>query len=64
MPAGTNCIFTFDVVTDAIGTYLNTVYPHNSNNDQSIPFEGENSGSLIVKVKTVITNRRITFRVN
>ena len=62
--AGSNCTFTFDVVTDDIGTYLNTVYPEDTTNDQSIPFGGESSGSLTVKVKTIITNRKVTYRIN
>lgn len=62
--AGSSCSFTFDVVTTDIGSYLNTVYPTDTTNDQNIPFEGESSGTLTVKVKTVITNRKITYRVN
>lgn len=62
--AGSTCTFTFDVVTEDIGVFLNTVYPNDTTNDQGIPFEGESSGTLTVKVKTVLTNRRITYRVN
>lgn len=64
IPAGNTCTFTFDIVTSDIGTYLNTLSPLDITNDQNIPLEGESSGSLTVKVKTVITNRRITYRVN
>lgn len=64
IPAGNTCTFTFDIVTSDIGTYLNTLSPSDITNDQNIPLEGESSGSLTVKVKTVITNRRITYRVN
>ena len=64
IPAGNICTFTFDIVTSDIGTYLNTLSPLDITNDQNIPLEGESSGSLTVKVKTVITNRRITYRVN
>ncbi|MFH6604823.1 Calx-beta domain-containing protein [Maribacter algicola] len=64
VPAGSSCTFTFDVETLNIGSYLNTVYPTDTANDQGIPFEGESSGTLIVKVGSVITNRRITYRVN
>lgn len=62
--AGSSCSFIFDVVTTDIGSYLNTVYPSDTTNNQNIPFEGESSGELIVKVRNVITNRRITYRVN
>ena len=64
IPAGNICTFTFDIVTSDIGTYLNTLSPLDITNNQNIPLEGESSGSLTVKVKTVITNRRITYRVN
>lgn len=62
--SGTIATFTFDVVTDSIGIYENVVYPYDTTNDQNIPFEGESSGTLTVKVRSVITNRRITYRVN
>ncbi len=62
--AGTSCSFTFDVVTSDLGVYENIVYPDDTSNDQDIPFSGESSGTLTVKVRTVITNRRITYRVN
>jgi hypothetical protein len=61
--AGTSCSFSFDVVTYGIGVFENIVYPYDTSNDQNIPFEGESSGTLTVKVRTVITNRRITYRV-
>lgn len=61
--AGTSCSFTFDVVTSNIGVYENIVYPDDTTNNQDIPFSGESSGTLTVKVRTVITNRRITHRV-
>lgn len=63
VPAGSSCTFTFDVETAAIGSYTNTVYPTDTSNSQGIPFESESSGTLIVKVRSVITNRRITYRV-
>ena len=62
--AGTSCSFSFDVTTLSIGDYENIVYPGDTTNDQDIPFEGESSGLLTVKVRTVITNRKITYRVN
>ncbi|MGI9546605.1 MAG: Calx-beta domain-containing protein [Flavobacteriaceae bacterium] len=62
--AGTTCTFTFDVVTSDIGSYLNILNPEDATNDQNIPLSGISTGSLEVKVKTVITNKRITYRVN
>lgn len=63
IPAGSSCSFTFNVATTGIGTYTNTIYPNDTTNDQGIPFEGESSGQLVVKVRDVITNRKITYRV-
>lgn len=63
LPAGNTCTFTFDVITEDFGTFLNILSPDDITNDQNIPLSGESSGSLTVKVKTVITNRRITYRV-
>ncbi|MDH3795469.1 MAG: hypothetical protein OER83_01205 [Flavobacteriaceae bacterium] len=63
-PAGTNCTFTFDIVTDDFGVYTNTLHPDDVSNNENIPLAGESSGILTVKVKSVITNRRITYRMN
>lgn len=64
LPAGNTCVFSFDIVTDDYGVYLNTLSPDDVSNDQNIPLSGESSGTLTVKIKTVITNRRITYRVD
>lgn len=64
VPTGTTCIFSFDVETLRIGDYQNTIYPVDTSNDQNIPFAGEYTGNLSVRPGTVITNRRITYRVN
>jgi len=64
LPAGNTCTFTFDVITDDIGIFTNTLTPDDISNDQNIPLSGESSGSLTVKVRTLITNKRITYRVN
>ena len=62
--SGATCVFSFDVETLSIGDYQNTIYPTDTNNDQNIPFSGEYTGTLSVRPGTVITNRRITYRVN
>ena len=62
--AGGTCTFTFDVKSPDPGNYINTIYTTDIANDQNVPFEGDSSGILIVKIKSVITNRRITHRVN
>lgn len=64
LPAGSNLVISFDVVTDDYGVYLNTIVPSDISNNQNIPLSGESSGTLTVKIKTVITNRRITHRVD
>ena len=64
VPAGSSCTFTFDIVTSDIGSYLNTLTPSDISNDQNIPLEGDSSGALTVFVKSVITNRRITHRID
>jgi|GEM_PF-2069417 len=63
-PAGTSCTFSFDIVVDDFGVYTNTLHPDDITNNENIPLGGESSGILTVKVKTVITNRKITYRVN
>ncbi|MEX0274516.1 MAG: Calx-beta domain-containing protein [Flavobacteriaceae bacterium] len=62
--AGNSCTLTFDVVTDDIGTYNNTLSPSDITNDQNIPLAGETTGTLTVTVRSVITNKKITYRVN
>ncbi|WP_299435643.1 Calx-beta domain-containing protein [uncultured Maribacter sp.] len=61
--AGNTCSFSFDIVTLKIGNYENTIFPIDTTNDQNIPFAGEYTGELSVFPRTVITNRRITYRV-
>jgi hypothetical protein len=61
--AGGSCSFSFDVTTENVGAFVNTIYTTDTANDQNIPLEGESSGLLTVKIKSVITNRRITYRV-
>ena len=63
LPAGSNIILSFDVVTDEHGVFLNTISSSDISNNQNIPLSGDSSGTLTVKIKTVITNRRITYRV-
>jgi len=63
LPAGSNIILSFDVVTDEHGVFLNTISSSDVSNNQNIPLSGDSSGTLTVKIKTVITNRRITYRV-
>ncbi len=62
--AGNTCSFSFDIVTLKIGNYENTIFPIDTTNDQNIPFAGEYTGELSVSPGSVITNRRITYRVN
>jgi len=62
--AGTICTFTFDVKVDDFGIYDNIIYPSDTTNDQNIPFQSESMGTLTVKVRSVISNRRITYRVS
>ncbi|WP_106793114.1 Calx-beta domain-containing protein [Aquimarina sp. Aq78] len=64
LPAGNSCTFTFDVIGTAVGTFDNTVSSGDISNDQNIPLAGTTTGTLNVIVKTVITNRKITYRVN
>ncbi|WP_298506242.1 Calx-beta domain-containing protein [uncultured Maribacter sp.] len=61
--AGNTCSFSFDIVTLKIGNYENTIFPIDTSNDQNIPFAGEYTGELSVFPRTVITNKRITYRV-
>ncbi|WP_103866684.1 Calx-beta domain-containing protein [Aquimarina sp. I32.4] len=62
--AGNSCTFTFDVTGIEIGSLDNTVSSSDITNDQNIPLAGTTTGTLNVIVKTVVTNRRITYRVN
>ncbi|WP_082994907.1 MULTISPECIES: DUF7933 domain-containing protein [Aquimarina] len=64
LPAGNSCTFTFDVMGTEIGSFDNTVSSADISNDQNIPLAGTTTGTLDVIVKTVITNRRITYRIN
>ncbi len=64
LPAGSSCTFTFDVVTSTYGTFDNTIFPSDISNNQNIPISGESTGTLTVNIKNVVTNRRITYRVN
>jgi len=63
IPAGSSCTLNFDVVTDDLGMYINTISPADVSNNQNIPLQGETSSTLTVNVKSVITNRRITYRI-
>lgn len=62
--SGSTCTFSFDVITLRIGDYENTIFPTDTSNNQNIPFAGEYTGNLAVRPKSVITNRRITHRIN
>ncbi|WP_108868129.1 Calx-beta domain-containing protein [Aquimarina aquimarini] len=62
--AGNSCTFTFDVIGTELGSLDNTVSSADITNDQNIPLAGTTTGTLNVIVKTVVTNRRITYRVN
>ncbi|WP_109299828.1 Calx-beta domain-containing protein [Aquimarina sp. AU474] len=64
LPAGNSCTFTFDVIATQGGTLSNTVSSGDITNDQNIPLAGTTTGILDVIVRTVITNRKITYRVN
>ncbi|WP_298549188.1 Calx-beta domain-containing protein [uncultured Aquimarina sp.] len=61
--AGNSCTFTFDVIGTQVGALDNTISSSDISNDQNIPLAGTTTGTLNVIVKTVITNRRITYRV-
>ncbi len=60
---GGSCTFTFDVIGTEIGTHVNSISSSDITNDQNIPLAGTTNGTLNVTVNTVITNRRITYRV-
>ncbi|WP_103071679.1 DUF7933 domain-containing protein [Aquimarina sediminis] len=61
--AGNSCTFTFDVIGTEIGNLMNTVSSADISNDQNIPLAGTTTGILNVIIRTMITNRRITYRV-
>jgi len=61
--AGNNCTFTFDVIGIQLGDHVNSISTADISNDQSIPLAGTTNGTLNVFARTVITNRRITYRV-
>ncbi len=62
--AGASCTFTFDIITDDIGDYTNIIYATDVTNNENIPLADDSSADITVKVKTVITNRRITYRID
>ncbi|MEW7290995.1 Calx-beta domain-containing protein [Aquimarina sp. 2304DJ70-9] len=62
--AGNSCTFTFDVIGTAVGDIDNTVSSGDITNDQGIPLAGTTTGTLNVFIRTVVTNRKITYRVN
>nr|WP_299488993.1 Calx-beta domain-containing protein [uncultured Allomuricauda sp.] len=66
LPAGTTCSFTFDVTTATSGVFTNTISPSDITNDQNIPLSGTTTSDLTVLARptTVITNRKITYRVD
>ncbi|WP_282090191.1 beta strand repeat-containing protein [Aquimarina algiphila] len=64
LPAGNTCTFTFDVIGTLAGSLSNTVSSGDITNDQNIPLAGTTTGILNVVIRSVITNRRITYRVN
>ncbi|WP_271785306.1 Calx-beta domain-containing protein [Aquimarina algiphila] len=64
LPAGNTCTFTFDVIGTQAGSLSNTVSSGDITNDQNIPLAGTTTGILNVVIRSVITNRRITYRVN
>ncbi len=64
LPAGNTCTFTFDVIGIQPGNHSNTISSTDITNDQNIPLAGTTTGILNVVIRSVITNRRITYRVN
>ncbi len=64
LSAGNNCTFTFDVIGTQAGSLVNSLTSTDITNDQNIPLAGTTTGTLNVIINTVITNRRITYRVN
>ncbi len=64
LPAGNNCTFTFDVIGRQAGSLDNSLSSGDITNDQNIPLAGTITGTLNVIIRSVITNRRITYRVN
>ncbi|GAA4277255.1 hypothetical protein GCM10022259_19790 [Aquimarina mytili] len=64
LPAGNSCTFTFDVIGTVVGDLDNTVSSGDITNDQGIPLAGTTTGTLNVFIRSVITNRQITYRVN
>lgn len=62
--AGNSCTFTFDVIGTQVGNLSNTVSSGDISNDQNIPLAGTTTGTLNVIIRTIITNRKITHRVN
>jgi len=64
LPPGASCTFTFDIITDNIGSFTNSILTSDLTNNENIPLAEDSSADIIVKVRTLITNRRITHRVN
>ncbi|MFD2588173.1 hypothetical protein ACFSQJ_14635 [Croceitalea marina] len=48
IPAGSTCTFTFDVVTNVSGSFINTISASDVSNDQNIPLSGSDSATLSV----------------
>ncbi len=61
--AGDSCVFTFDVLATALGDLDNVFTSNDIANDQGIPLSATVVGTLNVFARTVITNRKITYRV-
>lgn len=63
LPVGNSCTFTFDVIGTTMGSLDNTISTNDITNDQDVPLGGSSTGTLTVVAGTVVTNRRITYRV-
>lgn len=48
MVAGSTCTFTFNVLMNTAGEYVNTITSSDVSNDQNIPLSGESSGAITV----------------
>ncbi len=63
LDVGDSCTFTFDVLGNELGSHDNIITSDNITNDQGVPLSATAVGTLNVIVRSVITNRRITYRV-
>lgn len=58
-----SCTFTFDVIGNVVGNHDNIITSDDITNDQGVPLSASAVGTLNVIIRSVITNRRITYRV-